>query len=67
MPHLSLQISNSPETCALPCRIGTNVPSLGVGVVLGLATVAMWHSSPGPTQLVPEPLCLQTTHPSARD
>ena len=77
VPHLSLPISNSAETCALPCRTGllaspsTNVqewvPSRGVVVVLGLATVAMWHSSPGPTLLLPEQLCLQTTHPSARD
>ena len=43
------------------------VPSRGVVVVLGLATVAMWHSSPGPTLLLPEQLCLQTTHPFARD
>ena len=56
VPHLSLQISNSPETCALPCRTGplaspsTNVqecvPSSGVVVALGLATVVVWHSSP---------------------
>ena len=54
VPHLSLQISNSGETCALPCRIGplpftSSNDQEWVVVVQGLATVAMWHSSPVPT------------------
>ena len=64
MPHLSLQISPSPETCALPCRIWHLRQQMFKNGFPHEGWSSCWVSA---NSAVSKELCLQTTHPSARD